>query len=150
MRIGAVGPGPAAGLEGHHERQAGLGELAAEPVLVPVRAIGGHRAEHEPCSPGLDRQIRADLQLGAKRRIALPLREVPGRGVGHRMHGIIEPLVSPQRGDGDHAVVGLAIPAQPLMAHVRGLRAVLAVPRIINDQHPRIVRGGRRVRGQQL
>ena len=36
------------------------------------------------------------------------------------MHGIIEPLVNPQRGDGDHAVVGLAVPAQPLMAHVRG------------------------------
>ena len=150
VRIGAVRPGPVAGLEGHHERQPGLGELAAEPVLVSVRAVGGHRPEHEPRRPGPDRQIRADRQLGPERRIALAFREVPRRGVGHRVHGVIEPLVSPHRGDGDHPVVGLAVPAQPLMAHVRGLRAVLAVPAIVDHQHPAAMRRGRRVREQQL
>src|SRR6266567_3582644 len=79
--IGAVSPGAVAGFEGHHERQPGLGELAAEPVLVPVRAVGGHRAEHEPRGPGPDRQVRADRQLGAERRIALALREMLRRGV---------------------------------------------------------------------
>jgi hypothetical protein len=71
--ISAVGPGPVAGLEGHHERQPGLGQFAAEPVLVPVRAVRGHRAEHEPRGRGPDRQVRANLQLGPERRIALPL-----------------------------------------------------------------------------
>ena len=150
VRVRAVGPGPVAGFQGHHERQPGLGELAAEPVLVPVRAVRGDRPEHEPRSPGPDRQVRADRQLGPERRIALPLREVPGRGVRHRVHRVIQPLVSPHRGDGDHPVVGLAVPAQPLMAHVRGLRAVLAVPAVVDHQHPAAMRRGRRIRQQQL
>jgi hypothetical protein len=56
------------------------------------------------------------------------LAEVPGRRIRHRMHRVIHPLIGPQRGDGDHAIVGPAIPAQPLPAHVRGPRTVLAVP----------------------
>ena len=148
--VRAVGPGPAAGLEGHHERQPGLGQLGAEPVLVPVGAVGGHRPEREPRIPGPDRQVRADRQLGAEPRVALPLREVPRRGVGHRVHRVIQPLIGPHRGDGDHAVVGLAVPAQPLMAHVRGLRPVLAVPAVIDHQHPAAVRRGRRIGQQQL
>jgi hypothetical protein len=63
---------------------------------------------------------------------------------------VLLPFVSPQRGDGDHAVTGLAVPAQPLMAHVRGRRAVLAVPAVIDHQHTRVVRGGRRIREQQF
>ncbi len=39
VRIRAMGPGPAARLERHHERQPGLRQLGAEPVLVPVRAL---------------------------------------------------------------------------------------------------------------
>ena len=150
VRVRAVGPGPAARLERHHERQPGLGELAAEPVLVPVGAVRGHRAEREPRLPGPDRQVRADRQLGPERRVVLPLREVPRRGVRHRVHRVIQPLIGPHRGDGDHPVVGLAVPAQPLMAHVRGLRAVLAVPAVVDHQHPAAVRRGRRIRQQQL
>jgi hypothetical protein len=70
MRVRAVGPGPAARLERHHERQPGLGQLAAESVLVPVGAVGGHRPECESRIPGLDRQVRADRQLGAEPRVA--------------------------------------------------------------------------------
>jgi hypothetical protein len=66
------------------------------------------------------------------------------------MHGGNKAAHQPQRGDSDHAVVGLAVPAQPLMAHVRGLRAVLAVPAVIDHQDPAGVRGGRRIRQQQL
>ena len=33
-----------------YEWQPGLGELVAEPVLIPVRAMGGHRAVHEPAA----------------------------------------------------------------------------------------------------
>ncbi len=148
--ISAVGPRPVPGLEGHHERQAGFGQLAAEPVLVPVGAIRAHRAEYHPRHPRLDRQVRADGQLGAERRVALPLREVPGRGIRHRVHRVIEPLIGPQRGDGDHPVVGLAVPAQPLMAYVRGLHPVFAVPAVVDHQHPATVRRGRRVTQQQL
>jgi hypothetical protein len=71
-------------------------------------------------------------------------------GVRHRAHRVIQPLVSPYRSDGDHPVIGLAVPAQPLMTHVRGLRPVLAVPAVIDHQHPRIMRGGRGIRAQQL
>src|SRR6266516_2204308 len=44
VRIRAVGAGAAAGLEGQDERQPGPGELAAEPVLVPVGAVRAHTA----------------------------------------------------------------------------------------------------------
>src|SRR6266566_4752403 len=95
-------------------------------------------------------QASADRQLGAEPRVGLPLGEVPRRGVRHRVHRIVHALVGPQRGDGDHPVVGLAVPAQPLPAHVRRLGPVLAVPAVIDHQHPRLVRRGRRVRPQQL
>jgi site-specific DNA recombinase len=150
VRISAIGPGPAAGLQGHDERQPGPGQLAAEPVLIPVGAVGGHRPEHEPRRLGLRRKIGADLQLRAEGRIVLSLREVPGRRIRHRVHRVVDALVSPQRGDGDHPAIGLAVAAQPLMAHVRGLRAVLAVPAVIDHQHPAAVRRGRPVRQQQL
>ena len=150
VRIRAVGPDPAARLEGHHEPQPGLGQLAAELVLVAVGTVRSGRAEREPRRPGLDRQLGPDLQLGPERRIVLTFCEMTGRGVRHRMHRVIEPLVGPHCGDGDHPIVGLAVPAQPLPAHVRGLAAVPAVPPVIDHQHPRIVRGSRRIRGQQL
>ena len=50
VRVSAVGPGPAAGLEGHHVRQPGVGELAAEPVLVPVGTVGGYRRNVNPAA----------------------------------------------------------------------------------------------------
>ena len=149
VRVRAVGPGPVARLERHHERQPGLGELAAEPVLIPVGAVRGHRPEREPRLPGPDRQVRADRQLGPEPRVALPLREVPRRGVRHRVHRVIQPLIGPHRGDGDHPVVGLAVPAQPLMAHVRGLLPSLRSPLSSITSTP-AVRGGRRIRQQQL
>ena len=79
----------------------------------------------------------ADRQLGPERRVVLPLREVPRRGVRHRVHRVIEPLIGPHRGDGDHAVVGLAVPAQPLMAHVRGLACRPCGPRCHRSPAPR-------------
>jgi hypothetical protein len=150
VRAGAVGPGPAVRLERHHERQPGLGRLGAEPVLVSAGAVGGHRAEREPRGPGPDREVRPDRRLGAERRVVPAFREVPGRGTGHRVHRVAEPLASPHRGDGDHPVAGLAVPAQPLVPHVRGPGPVLAVPAVIEHQHPAAVRRGRRIRQQQL
>jgi site-specific DNA recombinase len=143
-------PGPAARPERHHERQPGLRKLGAEPVLIAVGAVRDDRPEREPRRLGPDRKIRPDGQLGPELRVVLPLREVPGRGVRHRMHRVIDPLISPHRGDGDHPVVGLAVPAQILPAHVRGLGAVLPVARIVDDQHPAAVRRGRRIGPQQL
>src|SRR6266513_808586 len=49
----------------------GPDQPAAEPVLVAVGAVRHYRAEHEPRRPGPDRQVRADGQLGAERRIVL-------------------------------------------------------------------------------
>ena len=150
MRIRAVGPDPATRPQRHHERQPRFCELAAEPVLVAVGAVRDHRAEHEPRRPRPDRQLRADLQLGAELRVVLPLREVPRRGVRQRVHRVIDALIGPHRGHGHDAVVGLAVPAQILPAHVRGLGAVLAVTRIVDHQHPAAVRRGRRISPQQV
>jgi hypothetical protein len=57
---------------------------------------------------------------------------------GRRLHRVIQPLIGPHRGHGDHAVVGLAVPAQPLMTHVRGLSAVLlaSLPPAYRDPGP--------------
>ena len=128
VSVRGAGPGPAMRPQRHHERQPGLRQLGAEPVLVPVGAVRDHRAEREPRRPRPDRQLSPDHQLGPELRVVLPLREVLRRGVRHRVHRVVDPLISPHRGDGDHAVVGLAVPAQVLPAHVRGRRAVLAVP----------------------
>src|SRR6266576_1676723 len=150
VRVRGAGPGAAARPQRHHERQPGLRELAAEPVLVAVGAVRDHGAEREPRLPRLRRQARADRQLGPEPRIGLPPGEVLRRGVRHRVHRVIHALVGPQRGDGDHPVVGLAVPAQPLPANVRGLHPVLTIARIVDHQHPAAVRRGRPVTQQQL
>lgn len=49
----------------HHERQPGLREPGAEPVLVPVGAVRHDRPEREPRRPRPDRQLRADHQLAS-------------------------------------------------------------------------------------
>jgi len=66
------------------------------------------------------------------------------------MHRVIQPLIGPYCRDGGHPVVGLAVPAQPLMADVRGLHPVLAVPAVVDHQHPAAMRRGRRVHQQQF
>ena len=128
VRVRGRGPGPATRPQRHHERQPGLRQLAAEPVLVPVGAVRDDRPEREPRRPSPDRQVRAYRQLGPEPRVVLPLREVPRRGVRHRVHRVVDPLISPHRGHGDHPVVGLAVPAQPPLAYVRGLVPSLRSP----------------------
>ena len=139
-----------AGFQDHHERQPGRGELAAEPVMVSGGTVSGHRAECETRSPGPDREIRVDRQLGAERRIALPLREVPSRVLATACTGVIEPFSSPQRGEGDHAVVPSCRTGPTTDDPRAGTSRRPCGPRIIDHQHPRIVRRGRRVRQQQL
>jgi hypothetical protein len=80
----------------------------------------------------------------------LPLAKRLAGGIRDRVHRVVDLLIGPQRGDGDHTVVGLAVPDEPLPAHVRGLGAVLAVPAVIDHQHTAAVRRRRRVRQQQL
>jgi protein-L-isoaspartate(D-aspartate) O-methyltransferase len=72
----------AARLQRHGERRPRLRQLAAEPVLVPVGAVRGDRPESEPRRLRPDRKTGADLQLGPEPRVALSLREVPGRVYG--------------------------------------------------------------------
>jgi hypothetical protein len=150
MRVLGPGPGPPVRPQRHHERQPGLRQLGPEPVLIPVGAVRGHRPERKPRLPRQDGQARADGQLGPERRVILALREMPGRGIRHRVHRVIDPLVSPDRGHGDHPVVGLAVPAQPLPSHVRRLDPVLAVPGVVDHQHPAAMRRRRRITAQQL
>jgi hypothetical protein len=52
------------------------------------------------------------------------------------MHRIVKPFVSPRRGDGDHAVIGFARAARPLMTHVRGLRAMRSPELLITSTPP--------------
>jgi hypothetical protein len=66
------------------------------------------------------------------------------------MQRVVAPLVGPQGGHRDHATVGLAQPAQPLPPDMGGRRAVLAVPGIIDDQHPGPMRRGDWIGQQQL
>ena len=75
VRVLSAGPDPVTRPQRHHERQPGLRELAAEPVLVPVSAVGGDRPEREPRRLGPDREIRPDLQLGPEPRVVL----LPGK-----------------------------------------------------------------------
>lgn len=121
-RIPAVSPGVVPGLERHHERQPGLSKLAAEPVLIAVGAIGGHRAEGEPRLPRLDGQLRADRQpawCGILDR-SPPWRSA-GAGCTAPHPPVIGPLISPQGGHADHPVIGLPYRA----SHCRPTCAVL-------------------------
>ena len=71
VRFGAVGPGAAARRGFITNGSPVPSEFGAEPVLVPVGAVRDDRAEREPRIPGLDRPVRANLQLGPERRVLL-------------------------------------------------------------------------------
>jgi hypothetical protein len=80
-------------------------------------------------------QVECNLRFRAKRRILLsPGQPLLGR-VGHHMQRVVVHFVGPQRGHGDDAVVDLADRAQVLARHMIGGAALLAVPRVIDDQH---------------
>jgi len=66
------------------------------------------------------------------------------------MQRVVEVSVAPERGDGNHAVIRLAVASQPLVPDVRGRGAVLAVPGVVDRQHPTGMRSGPRVGAQQL
>jgi hypothetical protein len=106
---------------------------------VPVAEGPGHRPPAARIIGPAPGQGAGGVRGSAGVRAA---REVLRRGVRHRVHRVIQPLIGPQRGHGDHPVAGLAVPAQPLMAHVRGLHPVLAVPAVFDHQHPAAVRRG--------
>ncbi len=73
-----------------------------------------------------------------------------GGGVGSRGQGVVHAAVGPHRGHRDDAAVRLAQPAQPLPAHVRGRRAVLAVPGVVDHDDPTVMRSRRRLLSQEL
>jgi hypothetical protein len=93
-------------------------------------------------------QLHGQLRLGPEPRIPLAARQPGGRRVGHGMHRPIDPLVGPQAGHRDDAVVDLAHRAEILAGHVRGGGAVLAVAGVVDDQRASLVRGGGRVLAQ--
>ena len=67
-----------AGFQGHHERQPGLRELAAEAVLVAVGAVGGYRANAKPAALALIARSAPIASLVRNAGSLLP-NEVPGR-----------------------------------------------------------------------
>nr|WP_238845626.1 hypothetical protein [Nocardia terpenica] len=111
----------------HHERQSRRTELGAEVVDVAVGGIGHRGPEPDAEGGAALRQLGGDAGFGAETRVVLALREVVCRGAGHRVQRVVDALVGPQRGHRDDAVVGLADPAQPLAAHMRGRGTVLTV-----------------------
>jgi hypothetical protein len=105
----------------------------AEPVLVPVGAVRRDRRNANPASLALTARLAPMASLVQNPWLFFPSENV-WPGCRDRVHRIVDPLVSPQRGDGDHPVIGLAASAQPLPPHVRGLAAVLAVPAVVDDR----------------
>lgn len=103
-------------------------------VLVAVGAVGGHRAEDQPGPLGPGGQVGRDLQFGAKAKVTLAAGEVMGRGIGAGVHRVVDPLIRPAGGHGDHATVDLPDRAEVLLAHVRCRAAVLAVAGVIDHQ----------------
>ena len=98
VRVVAVGTGPAARFEGHHEWQADLGELGAEPVLVPeALSAATARNTNPPYGPGSPARRRPSAWYGTP-GCSSPWRSA-GAGSTARIHQVIDPLVSPHRGD---------------------------------------------------
>ena len=94
-------------------------------------------------------QLHGQLRLGPEPRIPLAARQPRRRRVGHRVHRPIDPLVGPQAGHRDDAVVDLAHRAQVLAGHMGGGGAVLAVAGVVQHQHAPVIGGGGRVLAQQ-
>jgi hypothetical protein len=88
--------------------------------------------------------------LREKRRVVFALREVPGRGIGHRVHWVVDPLIS-------HTVVTVTTPLSVLPyrpSHCRPTCAVftpsLRSPLSSTTSSPAAVRRRRRITGQHL
>jgi hypothetical protein len=90
-------------------------------------------------------QVGGDLQLGPKLEISLLAREARCWGVRLGVQRIVDPLVGPDGGHGDDAVVGLAVSAQPLPADMRRRGAVFTIAGVVDGDHPTRARRGRRI-----
>jgi len=130
--------------ERHHERQARLGQLGAEPVLIPVGAVRGQARNANPASRARTRGRRRWPAWSGTPDRSCPSRSASPACTAPRAPGT-DALTGPHRGHGDHAVAGLAVPARPLPSHVRGPGPVLAVAAVIDHQHPAAMRPRRRI-----
>jgi hypothetical protein len=118
--------------------------------VIAVEAVAHDRPARHADVVGLGHQLGGDLQLRAEVRVSTLLGEACCRGVRLGVQRIVDPLVGPDRGHRDDAVVGLAIAAQPLPTDMRGAGAVLPIAGVGDGDHATSVRRGRRIDDQQL
>lgn len=91
MRIGAMGPGAAARLEGHTN-----GSPAAEPVLVTVRGCRRpSRGTRIPAALALVARSALIVSLVRDAGSLFPFAKCRGRSVRHRMHARVMVTTSP-------------------------------------------------------
>lgn len=150
VRLVGSGPGAAMRLERDHVGQAGLAQCEVPVVADGVGAVGDHRPAAEARLLPAGRESGGQLRFRAEGRVGPAAGEVMGGGVRSRVQRVVHASVCPHRGHRDDAVVGLTQPAQPLPAHVRGRRAVLTVPGVVDHDDPAVVRSGRRLLAQQF
>ena len=127
-----LGPVRAAGFEGRHERRTGLARFAATRPGPRGRSRQGSPPESQPCR----RACAASRAVCRCRdtRIILPLGKVPGRVYSTRAP-IVSQLIRPRHRSRRPPRFRSSIPASHCR-HMRSLRAVLMVPRIINHRRP--------------
>ena len=119
-----------------------------ESVVFSVETIRNDRTEWDARRHRLLHQRQRNLRFGPEGRVALAPCEPVGRGVGCHVERIVDPFIRPERADRDDAIVDLADAAEVLPPDVCRLRAVLAIPRLIDHQRTVGVRS-RRGQGRQ-
>src|SRR5207247_6784191 len=124
-------PDALAGLDRQHVVDLRRPQRRTKALVVAVEAVRDDRTEADARLPGRVDQLNGQLRLGPKRRIARALREPGRRGIGDEVDGPVDPLVGPQAGDADDAVVDLAHRPQILAGDVVGVAAVFSVAAVV-------------------
>lgn len=103
-------------------------------LIFAGEGIGNHRTQGPVLGNGAFKQFNSDLWLGAEGRVSLALSKPVCRRVGLNLKWVLDALISPEAGDRDNAVVGFAEIGQILTPNVCGLRAILAISTLVNDE----------------
>ena len=126
------------------------GEPHAKGRVFPIERVGHDRTEGPLLRDGALHERERNLGLGAEGRVGLAAGKPVRRRVGLDLERVVDALVGPQAGHGDHAVVGLAEIGEILAANVGGLVAVFAVTGLVNDEHAVVVGRTGRIGAQEV